>query len=75
MIQGQMNHRSPEPTARQRPNFESTPLAAITASRAPSLKPPAPSEPGTSNLLQGTAEIADGEPCKNGGCQEVRITY
>lgn len=68
---GQMQHRSPESTSREeRPDFASTPLIPLTASRASSFKPPVISD-ATAYSTAGNNEIAEGEPCKNGGCKET----
>ena len=70
-----MKHRSPEPTSKEeRPDFDKTPLIQITPSRAASLKPII-STLTTPNIPQGRNEIPDGEPCKNGGCKQVRLVY
>lgn len=67
---GQTKHRSPEPTIKgTRPDFENTPLIPLTPSRASSLKPIL--APTGSNKKGGINEIAEGEPCKNGGCKET----
>jgi len=69
---GQTKHRSPEPTVKtERPDFSTTPLLLINATRAASLKP-ITSTVSTPSLNGGGNEIPDNEPCKNGGC---KVTY
>ena len=73
LLTGQTKHRSPEPTVKtERPNFLTTPLLLINATRAASLKP-ITSTVATPSLNGGGNEIPDNEPCKNGGCKVVRI--
>ena len=70
---GQTKHRSPEPTVKtERPDFLTTPLLLMNATRAASLKP-ITSTVLTPSLNGGGNEIPDNEPCKNGGCKVVRI--
>ena len=68
-----MKHRAPEPTCKaERPDFASTPLVQLIASIAPSLKSPVVCNNMAHSVFETNDEIAEGEPCKNGGCKEVR---